>query len=207
VRALACHVWGQRMSGNNPTPYGYKGQCGYYTDVETGILLLTHRYLDPATGRFLTRDPIGMEGGINLYAYVGNSVITEADPTGQLRIPPWMRVGCKIVGTAAVCVEAAHIGYCIGKGYAIGQEVLDKYKNDKLAHCVAMCEVRRCAHVVASWIAGICKEAWDQVWLWDDDKWGPDDLQANHAGEQCAKQKGECLECCLKKYPPKVIAK
>jgi hypothetical protein len=40
------------MSGNNPTPYGYKGQWGYYTDGETGLLLLTHRYLDPATGRF-----------------------------------------------------------------------------------------------------------------------------------------------------------
>jgi len=52
---LAYDAWGQPMSGNNPTPYGYKGQWGYYTDVETGILLLTHRYLDPATGRFVTR--------------------------------------------------------------------------------------------------------------------------------------------------------
>jgi RHS repeat-associated protein len=61
---LAYDAWGQRMSGNNPTPYGYKGQWGYYTDAETGLLLLTHRYYDPATGRFLTRDPIGVEGGL-----------------------------------------------------------------------------------------------------------------------------------------------
>jgi len=79
---LAYDAWGQRMSGNNPTPYGYKGQWGYYTDAETGLLLLTHRYLDPATGRFLTRDPIGFEGGINLYAYVGNGVINNIDPDG-----------------------------------------------------------------------------------------------------------------------------
>ena len=51
---LAYDAWGQLMSGSNPTPYGYKAQWGYYTDVETGILLLTHRYFDPATGRFLT---------------------------------------------------------------------------------------------------------------------------------------------------------
>jgi len=79
---LAYDAWGQPMSGNNPTPYGYKGQWGYYTDAETGLLLLTHRYFDPATGRFLTRDPIGVEGGINLYAYVGNGVVTKRDPCG-----------------------------------------------------------------------------------------------------------------------------
>ncbi len=44
--------WGQPLCGSNPTPYGHKGQWGYYTDVESGILLLTHRYLDHATGRF-----------------------------------------------------------------------------------------------------------------------------------------------------------
>jgi hypothetical protein len=41
-----------------------------------------HRYLDPATGRFLTRDPVGFDGGINLYAYVGNGVVMGADPIG-----------------------------------------------------------------------------------------------------------------------------
>ena len=31
-------------------PYGYKGQFGYYTDRDTGLILCTHRYYDPATG-------------------------------------------------------------------------------------------------------------------------------------------------------------
>jgi RHS repeat-associated protein len=78
----------QQASGNNPTPYGYKGQWGYYTDGETGLLLLTHRYLDPATGRFLTRNPVGFDGGINLYAYVGNGVVMQEDRMGlKLRSP------------------------------------------------------------------------------------------------------------------------
>ncbi len=79
---LAYDAWGQLMSGYNPTPCGDKAQWGYYTDVETGILLLTHRYFDPATGRFLTRDPIGLEGGVNLYAYVGNGVVVRTDRLG-----------------------------------------------------------------------------------------------------------------------------
>ncbi len=70
------------MSGSNPTPYGYKAQWGYHADVETGILLLTHRYFDPATGRFLTRDPAGCEASVNLYAYVGNNAMNKVDPSG-----------------------------------------------------------------------------------------------------------------------------
>jgi len=97
---LAYDAWGQRMSGSNPTPYGYKGQWGYYTDVETGILLLTHRYFDSATGRFLTRDPIGFDGGINLYAYVGNGVVRRQDRLG-LKVdwcegPPKFSVGSRV---------------------------------------------------------------------------------------------------------------
>ncbi len=84
VAHLAYDAWGELTWGNNPTPYGYKGQWGYYRDMKTGLLLLTHRYLDPATGRFLTRDPIGVEGGVNLYAYVGNGVVVEFDSWGLM---------------------------------------------------------------------------------------------------------------------------
>ena len=45
--------------------FGFGAQAGDYTDAETGLCLLTHRYYDPAQGRFVTRDPIGYDGGIN----------------------------------------------------------------------------------------------------------------------------------------------
>jgi uncharacterized protein RhaS with RHS repeats len=40
-----------------------------------------NRY-DPQTGRFLTQDPIGLAGGVNLYAYAGNNPVSYSDPYG-----------------------------------------------------------------------------------------------------------------------------
>lgn len=37
---------------------------------------------DPKTGRFTSEDPIGLAGGINLYAYAGNNPVTFSDPFG-----------------------------------------------------------------------------------------------------------------------------
>jgi len=107
---LAYDAWGQLMSGSNPAPYGYKGQWGYYADVESGILLLTHRYLDPATGRFLTRDPIGAEGGVNLYAYVGNGVVLWNDPRGRAK---WCWADLVTIVPSHVFIEFEHIT-CLG---------------------------------------------------------------------------------------------
>ena len=64
---------GDALSGTLSEPFGYKAEFGYYTDNESGLQLLTHRYYDLSTGRFLTRDPISYRGGINLYSYVRNN--------------------------------------------------------------------------------------------------------------------------------------
>ena len=61
---------------------GFQGQFGGYTDNETGLVLMGHRYYDAGTGRFLTRDPKGYGGGINLYGFTGNNPVNEMDPDG-----------------------------------------------------------------------------------------------------------------------------
>ena len=80
---------------------GFGGQYGYYTDRETGLVLMGHRYYDPGTGRFLTRDPIGYGGGMNLYGYADGNPVNESDPDGFAPPPgpysgpgiDWAKVG------------------------------------------------------------------------------------------------------------------
>lgn len=88
--------------------YGYASNYRYFTDKTTGLQYLKSRYYDPSLGRFISRDPIRYQGGINLYAYVDNNPMMWVDPSGEGKIPGF---GCAIAcGTAL---------YQIGKYYAI----------------------------------------------------------------------------------------
>jgi uncharacterized protein RhaS with RHS repeats len=44
-----------------------------------------HRYYDPSIGRYITTDPIGLDGGMNLYAYVEGDPVNAIDPWGLTR--------------------------------------------------------------------------------------------------------------------------
>jgi RHS repeat-associated protein len=72
------------------TPFGFVGGEGYQSDPDSGLMLLGARYYDPSSGRFISRDPIGYEGGLNLYAYCENDPVNGIDPDGLLvRWPGW----------------------------------------------------------------------------------------------------------------------
>jgi len=61
---------------------------GQYHDAETGLHYNRHRYYDPGTGRFISKDPIGLAGGINVYQYASNPV-EWVDPLGLSgSVPP-----------------------------------------------------------------------------------------------------------------------
>jgi RHS repeat-associated protein len=75
-------------------PYGKSTQTGAADDNSraftgreddaTGLLYYRARYYDPASGRFISEDPIGVFGGLNLYRYLDNDPINFTDPSGLL---------------------------------------------------------------------------------------------------------------------------
>ena len=84
-------AFGQAIAPNGNHRYGYAGAWGYQSlgpdanPVGFGapsFLHVGHRYYDPASGRFLQRDPIGITGGLNVYAYVRSRPTAAIDPYG-----------------------------------------------------------------------------------------------------------------------------
>ena len=59
----------------------YVGALGVRNDP-SGLLYMRQRYYDSSLGRWLSADPIGFSGGLNLYTYVGQNPANLVDPSG-----------------------------------------------------------------------------------------------------------------------------
>jgi len=56
-----------------------------YTDNETSLVYYGHRYYSPSLGRFINRDPIEEQGGINLYSFVAITRSTDGTTSDGIR--------------------------------------------------------------------------------------------------------------------------
>ncbi len=68
-----------KLSGDLDAQLGF---TGFYYHTRSGLNLALYRAYDFLTGRWLSRDPIAENGGINLYGYVRNNPIVAMDPLG-----------------------------------------------------------------------------------------------------------------------------
>lgn len=76
------------VSGSHPEYSGRYGWTGREQDDETGLQYNRGRYYDPATGRWISQDPLRFDAGdANLYRYVGNDPRNWIDPVGFQSFP------------------------------------------------------------------------------------------------------------------------
>ncbi|HLK60970.1 MAG TPA: RHS repeat-associated core domain-containing protein, partial [Chthonomonadaceae bacterium] len=148
---LSSHVYdgfgAAKAGGPTGDPFGFGAQFGYYTDVETGLQLLTHRYYDAGTGRFLTRDPIRYSGGINVYAYVQNRALIAHDPSGTSfedtgcdihKLAVTLEVWCTGMGVfLAIFAQPTAAGFaiCVGISYIVDLLTADACKSPVPPSC------------------------------------------------------------------------
>jgi RHS repeat-associated protein len=89
---------------------------GFEWDEVSGLYYSLYRYYSPGSARWLTRDPLGLVDGLNVYAYVRGNPIRYSDPLGLFSVTP-----------RAVCIAAAVLGAAVivGAGfYFFGPAVL-----------------------------------------------------------------------------------
>jgi RHS repeat-associated protein len=79
VRPLRTSLYGLVRAGDgDATPLRFPGQ---YHDLETGLHFNVYRYYDPANGRYISPDPLGLDPAPNPLTYV-NDPLTASDPLG-----------------------------------------------------------------------------------------------------------------------------
>ncbi len=78
-------------------------------ETKTDLVYYGYRYYSPALGRWLSRDPIEEQGGLNLYAFVNNDPVNKWDVLGLSLMDQGKRfvkgVGKRIFGDGKLCVH------------------------------------------------------------------------------------------------------
>ena len=133
-----------------------------FTAQAHAVMYLARPY-DPNMGRWLSRDPIGEEGGVNLYGFVGNRPIDEVDA-----------LGLEIVEDRTHGSEEFWKNYDRAMGYmmksAKGRDMINALKNDK--NCVVRVESNKGAAVsqTGGGINGVTFGSRPKIWIQFDDQ-------------------------------------
>ncbi|KAA0260851.1 RHS repeat-associated core domain-containing protein, partial [Hafnia alvei] len=183
--SITLDAWGNTLSEENPhqlhQPIRMQGQ---QYDEESGLHYNRHRYYDPTIGRYITQDPIGLDGGMNVYTYPHNP-LQIIDPLGLNPAAGALAGGA--VGGPVGAVIGGLIGLAViwalfslaksgsGSGTEDSNSKLDEFKDTEYKRAKSFCDKKPekgnsdCASLSkAIDHAKLCAslyESWDNKWL------------------------------------------
>ena len=90
VARYAYDPWGNVLAATGPATdiCPFRWQTKYF-DNETGLYYFGYRFFDSLTGRWLSRDPLAENGGVNLYTFCGNDPVNGVDGLGLVGESLW----------------------------------------------------------------------------------------------------------------------
>ncbi len=105
-------------------PYEFVGQFGVQ-DTSSGALFMGNRFYDPSTGKFMTRDPLGLAGGDQDFSrYADNNPVTLVDPQGlgyfETNADPYTEAIGQFLGVPGLQYGLGHVQYHFDNGQTIG---------------------------------------------------------------------------------------
>lgn len=129
-------AFGTTLANENPQNLGtfnYNLRFpGQYYDRETKTHYNYFRDYDPATGRYIQSDPIGLQGGLNLYGYANANPIKYSDPTGE---NPILVNGIRLAIGAALTAAREAVKRCSGNPVCKCRAIYAGYKAMQAVGC------------------------------------------------------------------------
>ena len=122
--------FGNLVKGSLDKVYSYTGR---EWDAEAGLYYYRARFYDPEVGRFISKDPIGFDGGdVNLYSYVGQNPVNFVDPNGKFRIQITFArmVVVSIIGAAKYCYDQYKCFKATAEANKVAKKIRKKYPID-----------------------------------------------------------------------------
>lgn len=100
---------------------------GQYYDVQSGLYYNHNRYYNPELGRYMEVDPLGLEAGLNPYAYVGSSPTNAVDPTGLFSVGDMLDDAAMRAASMDNTLELAALSFASASWNTIGAENISKW--------------------------------------------------------------------------------